>query len=91
MYILSCQFIGLPLAYLLSIVVTEVTRKGLARNSFCSAGAYFLWPNDNSDQPIRWAQKPWEIESSQHLKFSQLSKIERYSYYSHSTGKVLMG
>lgn len=32
--------IGLPLAYLLSIVFTEVTRKGLARNPFCSAGAY---------------------------------------------------
>lgn len=91
MYILSCQFIGLPLEYLLSTVVTEVTRKGLARNPFSSAGAYFLWTNDNCSQPRRWAPKPWEIESYQHLKFSQLSKIERFFYYSHSTGKVLMG
>lgn len=64
---------GLPLACLLSTVAIEVTRKGLAGNPFCSAGAYFLWPNDNSGQPRRWAQKAWEIESYQHLKFSQLS------------------
>lgn len=91
MYPVIMPVIGLPLAYLLSIVVTEVTRKGLTRNPFCSARAYFLWPNDNSGQPRRWARKPWEIESHLFLKFSQLYKIERYSYYSHSTGKMLMG
>lgn len=39
MYPFIMPAIGLPLAYLLSIVVTEVTKKGLAKNPFWSAGA----------------------------------------------------